>query len=65
MNITLVMDKETKAILKILADYNRVSMSKMVKMLVDWAYKYGHFGLTDKDRKRFTKLVKKHKEELL
>jgi len=64
-SIHIGIDEETKAILKILADFNRVSMSKMVKMLITWAYHSGHFGLTDKDKKRFAKLVRKHKEDLI
>lgn len=63
--IHIGIDGESKAILKILADFNRVSMSKMVRMLVIWAYHSGHFGLTDKDKKRFAKLVREHKEDLI
>lgn len=63
--VHLGMDDTTRALLKGLASVHNCSMSKMIKKIVEWAYHYGHFGLTDKDRRKFTKLVKKHKEDFL
>jgi len=64
MNITLVMDADTKDKLKLLALMNRVSVSKMVRMLVEWADKEAHVSLSDKDRRRVIKKFKKYKEGL-